>query len=75
MRITEKELFVKYLQTQLDNYQNEVIKLRQRIRYRDIDVNDCFELALAIERLSAFQQFYRDTMSLFGLSTFSEKET
>lgn len=73
MRITEKELYLKYLQSRLDYYQNDVIKLRQRIRFRDVDVNDCFELALAIERLSAFQEFYRDTMALFGLSAFSEK--
>lgn len=69
MRISEKVILVQYIQNNLDVYQNDVINLRQNLRYRNIDVNDCVELSLAIERLAAFEKFSKDIMSLLNLTS------
>lgn len=72
MRTTEKELLIQYILNNLDFYQNEVIHLKQNLRYRNIDVNDCFELALAIERLQAFEKFSLNIMELLNLKSSDE---
>lgn len=67
MRITEKEVFMSYIQNNLTRYENDVIALKQRLRYRDIDIDDCFELALAIERLTMFQEFARNSLIILHI--------
>ena len=74
MRIKEKEILIQYIQNNLDLYQNDVIKLKQHLRYRNIDVNDCIELSLSIERLAAFEKFSRDIMALLNLTSGEENE-
>lgn len=69
MRVIEKILLIEYIQHNHDFYENEVIKLKQQLRYRNIDVNDCVELSLAIERLQAFEKFSKDVMSLLSLKS------
>ena len=67
MRLTEKELLMQYILNNHDYYENDLIQLRQRIRFRNIDVNDCVELQLAIERLACFEKFSKDIMALLNL--------
>lgn len=62
MRITEKEVLMSYIQNNLERYENDVKTLKQRLRFREIDIDDCFELALAIERLAIFQEFTRNIL-------------
>lgn len=69
MRLTEKILLIQYIQNNRDYYENDVIKLRQNIRYRNIDINDCVELSLAIERLAAFEKFSSDVMAILNLTS------
>lgn len=73
LRISEKILIIQYINNSLDHYQDEVIELKQRLRYRNIDVNDCYELALAIERLAAFEKFSRDVLALLHIFGDSDK--
>lgn len=69
MRLKEKIIIVEYIQNNHDFYENDVINLKQQLRYRNIDVNDCVELSLAIERLQAFEKFSRDVMNLLHLTS------
>ena len=53
--VTQKEIFFQYLLNERDKLESEVAQLRQNLRMRkEVDAIDCLELALAMERLSAF---------------------
>ncbi len=69
MRLKEKILLVEYIQNNHDFYENDVIKLKQQLRYRNIDVNECVELSLAIERLQSFEKFSKDIINLLHLTS------
>ncbi|MBR1431643.1 hypothetical protein [Ruminococcus sp.] len=45
--------------------------MQTNLRYRQIDVTDCFELACAEERLNTFKQISADIRSL--LNVFDKK--
>ncbi len=66
--MTQKEILMTYIVNNRDRLQEDVIELQQRIRYRDVDAVDCLELSLAIERLSAFDDFSRSVMAIMRLS-------
>lgn len=67
MRKFEIELLYKYFYNNRVRYENDVRQLQQNIRYRHIDVVDCFELACAIERLETFIQTSSDVMQLLKM--------
>lgn len=64
----QKEIFMAYLNNKRDFLQEDIRKLQQRLRYRDADAVDCLELALARERLSAFEEYATDSMAILKLS-------
>ena len=64
----QKEVFMAYLNNKRDWLQEDIRKLQQRLRYRDADAVDCLELALARERLSAFEEYAADSMAILKLS-------
>lgn len=65
--VTQKEIFFQWLINERERLENDVLRLRQTIRYRNIDVVDCYELALAMERLTAFYDFSEKSMLIFDL--------
>lgn len=65
--VTQKEIFFQWLLNERERLENDVMKLRQTIRYRNIDIMDCVELALAMERLTAFYDFSEKAMLIFEL--------
>jgi len=67
--MTQKEILMTYIVNNRDRLQEDVRELQQRVRYRDVDAVDCLELSLAIERLTAFEDFSRSVMEIMKLST------
>lgn len=64
----QKEIFMAYLNNKRDFLQEDVRKLQQRLRYREADAVDCLELALARERLIAFEEYANDSIAILKLS-------
>lgn len=67
--VTQKEIFFQYLLNERDRLEEEVVQLQQNLRMRkNIDAVDCLELALALERLSAFIDYSDHAIAIFKLS-------
>lgn len=67
MKNKEVELLWRYILNNLTAMEQEVQQLQQNVRYRNIDTVDCYELALAIERLNTFQKISNDILLLLRL--------
>lgn len=52
----QRDLWNEYKYNRGEYLKQDIMQLQQNIRYRDIDIVDCIELALAIERLNTFNQ-------------------
>jgi hypothetical protein len=57
MRQSERDLLMSYFVNEESRIEAELIELRNRIRFRHIDVNDCIELMLTLQRLDDFREF------------------
>lgn len=57
MTSREKELLLAWITNEETRIENEIVEYRNRIRFRSIDISDCFELALLLQRLSDFRDF------------------
>lgn len=68
MMVTQKEIFYQYLLNERDRLEEDVAQLRQSLRMRKVDAIDCLELALAMERLSAFIDYTDHALAIFKLS-------
>lgn len=67
--VTQKEIFFQYLMNERDRLEYEVVQLRQNLRMRkEVDAIDCLELALAMERLSAFIDYSDHALAIFKLN-------
>lgn len=66
--VTQKEIFYQYLMNERDRLEEDVAQLRQNLRMRKVDAIDCLELALAMERLSAFIDYTDHALAIFKLS-------
>lgn len=53
----ERELLKSWLLNEDMRIDNEIMELKSRLRYRNIDIVDCIELALLINRYQDFRQF------------------
>ena len=71
MRQNEFSLLYSYLYNNQIELEREVQQMQINLRYRRIDVTDCFELACAMERLNTFKQVSEDIRSL--LNVFDKK--
>lgn len=67
MRQSEKELLLAYLVNEESRLEAEVIELRNRIRFRHVDINDCVEMQLALQRLDDFREFGLTVFRLLNL--------
>lgn len=67
--VTQKEIFYQYLMNERDRLEEDVAQLRQNLRMRkEVDAIDCLELALAMERLSAFIDYSDHALAIFKLN-------
>lgn len=67
MRKTELSLLYSYICNQQSRYEQEIQQLQTNIRYRKIDIVDCFELMCPIERYNTFMQISRDILQLLNI--------
>lgn len=63
----QNEIFLMYLNNTRDRMEDDIRTLRQPLRYRNVDVVDCLELQLALERFNVFQEFSRDAKAILQL--------
>lgn len=57
MTAKEKELILAWIINEDQRIENELIELRNRIRFRRIDISDCVELELTLQRKADFEEF------------------
>lgn len=69
MIVTEKEreLLKAWLLNEDIRIDSEIMELKSRLRYRQIDIVDCIELALLINRYQDFKQFSNVVERLLNL--------
>lgn len=63
----EIELLLAYIVNEESRLENEVHELQNRIRYRKVSINDCFELACQLQRLDDFRDFALIVIRLLNL--------
>lgn len=63
----QKEILAAYFNNNRDRLEEDVRNLQQRLRYRNADAVDCLELALALERLYAFEDFVESTRAILRM--------
>lgn len=63
----EIESLLAYLIRRHDLLESEMIQLQTNVRYRRVDVVDCLELSLAIERYNSFNDFAADVRQILNL--------
>lgn len=56
MKQSELTLLYSYIYNNRLMLKNEIRTMQANLRYRDIDVIDCLELALAVERYNTFKE-------------------
>ena len=64
----QKEVFMAYLNNKRDWLQKDIKQLQDRLTERDADAVDCLELALARERLIAFEEYAEASKAILKLS-------
>ena len=67
MRRSEIELLMAFIVNEEARIENELIELRNRIRFRRIDVADCVEIMLTLQRLEDFRDFALTVIRLLNL--------
>lgn len=55
----QKEMYYSYIYNHREFLWQDIQQLQQNLRYRRIDSIDCLEMALALERLNAFDDFVK----------------
>lgn len=65
--VTQKEIFFQYLLAERDRLEAALCENRQNVRYRNIDIVDCFEMIVAIERYNSFVDFFNHSIAIFDL--------
>lgn len=73
--MTQKEiiLLMSYIRNNLDRLEEDVKKLQSNVRFRHVDISDCFELISSICYLNAFKDVTTDIRYLLNLYP-SQKE-
>ena len=57
-----------YLTNKLDKLEKDIFEIQRRLTNREADAVDCLELALARERLIAFEEYYNEAVAILKLS-------
>lgn len=67
MKQSELSLLYSYIYNNRLMLKNEVRTMQANLRYREIDVIDCLELALAVERYNTFKETTNQIKALLNL--------
>ncbi len=68
MKTKEITLLYSYIHNNRVSLKNELRLMQSNLRYREIDVVDCLELALAIERYNTFKETTNQIKALLNLN-------
>lgn len=63
----EKALIYSYIITNKTQLENNVRQLQSNVRFRDIDIPDCIELIVALQRLQTFNEVTSHILILLRL--------
>jgi len=74
MREKEITLLLQYIINNRQELERELIELQQRLRYRNITINDNIEMMLCRERFDTFDQVTKDIVALLKLGTYKDFE-
>lgn len=66
MKQSELTLFYSYIYNNRVRLKNDIRQMQTNLRYREIDVVDCMELALAVERYNTFKETTNQIKSLLN---------
>lgn len=69
MKQSEKDLIMSYFVNEEMRLDDEFIELRNRIRFRRIDISDCVELICVMQRIADFHEFSIIVMRLLHLGS------
>lgn len=74
--MTQKEirLLLQYALAERTFMEREFRQLRSNIRYRDIDIMDCLELLLLLQRIETFNHVFNDIYLLLNLRKYTDFE-
>lgn len=72
MRQKEIENLMEYIIFEMTRLEQDVQKLQQTLRYKRVDVVDCMELMLALERLVSFKNFSSNVIHLLKLRQYPD---
>lgn len=67
MKESEKELLLSYFINEDARLEAEFVELRNRVRFRKIDISDNVELMLLQQRIADFQEFSLVVLRLLNL--------
>ena len=67
MKQSELSLIYSYIYNNRVRLKNEIREMQTNLRYREIDVIDCLELALAVERYNTFKETTNQIKSLLKM--------
>lgn len=70
MKQSELSLLYSYIYNNRLMLKNEVRTMQANLRYREIDVIDCLELALAVERYNTFKETTNQIKALLKLEVY-----
>lgn len=68
--MTDREIMLlcSYVYNNRIQLEHDVHQIQNNIRFREVDVPDCVELIVALQRLDTFKEVTGHIMSLLGLS-------
>ena len=66
----EKTLIYSYIITNKTQLENNVRQLQSNVRFRDIDIPDCVELIVALQRLQTFNEVTSHILMLLRLQPY-----
>ena len=67
MKQSEKDLIWAWIVNEETRLENQLVELRNRVRFRSIDITDNIEMMLAIQRLEDFKDFALVLIRLLNL--------
>lgn len=70
MKQSELSLLYSYIYNNRLMLKNEVRTMQANLRYREIDVIDCLELALSVERYNTFKETTNQIKALLKLEVY-----
>lgn len=70
----ERDLLYSYIYSNYTQLESEIITLQNNLRFRHIDVSDCMEYIVALQRFDTFKEVTHHIRELLSLDKNNDKE-